>query len=84
MEGIAMLAETFGHPMYLGMKGAKEILHILNKKLGLRLNLKKIDEEIKDMENELVKRTGELAKVSKQAALKKIQGRFGKEISYIG
>lgn len=84
MEGVAMLAETFGHPMYLGMKGAKEILFILDKKLGLKLDLKKIDAEIKDMENELVKRTGELAKVSKQAALKKIQGRFGKEISYIG
>ena len=84
MNAIAFLAETYGHPMYLGIKGAREILKILNKNLNLKINIKKLDEEIKEVETEIVKRSGELAKVTKQTALKKLQGKIGKETSYIG
>jgi len=84
MSGIAMLAETFGHPMYLGMKGAKEILKILNKKLDLKLKMTKFDKEMEEMENEAMERSGDLSKISKQNALKKIQSRMGKDVSYIG
>jgi uncharacterized protein (TIGR00162 family) len=84
ISAIAFLAETFGHPMYLGVKGAREILKILNRKLNLKIDIKNMDKEIKDIENEMIKRTEELSEVSKQTALKKVKGKIGKEISYIG
>ena len=84
IEAISFLAETYGHPMYLGIKGAKEILNVLNKKLSLKLDINKLDKEIKDIETELMKKTEQLSEVSKQIALKRFQKKFGKEIDYIG
>jgi len=84
IEAIAFLAETFGHPMYLGVKGAREILKVLNKKLNLKINIKNMDEEIKDIEGEMIKRTEELSEVSRQTALKKVKGKISKDVSYIG
>jgi uncharacterized protein (TIGR00162 family) len=84
IQAIAFLAETYGHPMYLGVKGAREILKILTKKLNLGIDLKDLDKEIKELEKEIVKKTDELSEVSKQAAIKKVKGRFGEETSYIG
>jgi len=84
IEAIAFLAETYGHPMYLGVKGAREILKILSKKLNLDVDLKDLDKEIKELESELLKKTDELSEVSKQTALNKVKGRFGEETSYIG
>ena len=84
IEAVSLLAETFGHPMYLGIKGAKEILKVLNKKLDLKIDVNKLDREIKDIESEIMKKTEQLGEVSKQAALKKFQKQFGKEVDYIG
>ncbi len=84
IDAAALLAETYGHPMYLGIKGAREILKILNTKIGLKLNLKKLDKEIKNIEMEVMKKTGELSNVSKQTAIKKMKGKFGKDVAYIG
>lgn len=83
MESISFLAETYGHPMYLGIKGAKEILRILNRHLDLKLDVNKLDREIKDIENEIMKKTEQLSEVSKQIALKKLQ-KLGKGVDYIG
>lgn len=85
IPAISMLAETYGHPMYLGVKGAREILKILDKKLGLDIKLKELEKEIKELEKEMIKRTEELSEVSKQTAIKKLKGRLGEEeTSYIG
>jgi len=84
MEAISFLAETYGHPMYLGIKGAKEILKVLDKKLNLDININKLDKEIKDIESELMKKTEQLTEVTKQIALKKLQKRFGRDMDYIG
>ena len=84
IEAISFLAETYGHPMYLGIKGAKEILKVLNKKLELNIDVNKLDREIKDIEGEIMKKTEQLSEVTKQIALKKFQKRFGKDIDYIG
>src|SRR3989344_5052126 len=35
IPSIALLVQTFGHPNYLGIKGANEILRLLDKKLDL-------------------------------------------------
>ena len=84
IESVTLLAETFGHPMYLGIKGAREILKILNKKLNIGINLNDMDKEIKELETEMMKRTEEITEVRKQTAIKKLKGKFGDEVSYIG
>jgi proteasome assembly chaperone (PAC2) family protein len=84
IPSITLLAETFGHPMYLGIKGAREILKILNKKLDTGINLKDMDKEIKELESEMMKRTEELTEVSRQTAIKKLKSKLGEETSYIG
>lgn len=83
MEAISFLAETYGHPMYLGIKGAKEILNVLNKKLNLKIDINKLDREIKNIEGEMLKKTEQLSEVTKQIALKKLQSKIGK-VDYIG
>ncbi len=83
IDAIALLAETFAHPMFLGIKGSKKILKFLNKKLKLNLKFERLEKEIKEMESEILKRTDELAKVSKKTALNKMR-KFGKDINYIG
>ena len=84
MEAITFLAETYGHPLYLGVKGAREILRVLDSNLKWGLNLDKLEEEIEEIENEIIKRTKELGDVTKQTALKKLKGKLGGDISYIG
>jgi len=84
IDAISFLAETYGHPMYLGIKGAKEILKVLDKKLGLNIDINKLDREIKDIETEIMKKTEQLSEVTKQIAMKKFQKKFGKDIDYIG
>lgn len=53
IKAVSLLAETYGHPMYLGVKGTKEILKILNKRFNLKLNFKAIDKEIETIDTEL-------------------------------
>ncbi|MDP7179869.1 MAG: PAC2 family protein [Candidatus Woesearchaeota archaeon] len=84
IDAVSFLAETYAHPMYLGMQGAKEILKLLNSKLGLKIDMKKMDEEIQEIEKDLMKRTEELNDVVKQTAIKKLQGKLGEEVNYIG
>lgn len=82
IPAIALLAETFGHPMYLGIKGAKEVLRVLNKSLDLNIRIEKLDEEIKDIEKEMLKRNDDTKKGTMQL-LKKLKGRAN-EVNYIG
>ena len=80
MDAICLLAETYGHPMYLGVKGAREILKIVTKKLGLDISLKELDKEIDEIE---------LSGINKQAEAT-VKGQAGAlqpgehEHSYIG
>ena len=84
IEAISFLAETYGHPMYLGINGAKEILKVLDKELKLKLDLNKLDKEIKDIETQILKKTEQLNEVTSEIALKKLQKKFGKSFDYIG
>lgn len=80
ISAVALLAETFGHPMFLGLKGAKQTLKILEKKFEFKIDYKELNKEIKLMDREL---KGEdistKQKSPKMQRLKKI-----KETSYIG
>jgi hypothetical protein len=85
IPAIAFLAETYGHPMYLGVKGAREILKIMNKKLNVNIQLKDLDKELKELESEVLKRSGDLSEVTKQTAIKRLKGKIGAEdMNYIG
>lgn len=65
MEGVSILVETFGHPSHLGIRGAREIIKVLNKKLDLKINLNKIDKEIESIEREISGRSKNLKEMPK-------------------
>ncbi len=82
VKGVALLAETFGHPLYLGVKGAQELLRVIDRKFQLQIDLKKMGKEIIEMEKELMKKT-------KEWAAETMGGQAGakakyKEAGYIG
>ena len=65
INGVCLLAETYGHPLYLGVKGSKEVLKILNKKLSLDLDVQSISKEIEDIEEELAKKVKDINEIMK-------------------
>jgi len=83
MEGISFLAETYGHPMFLGIKGAIEILKVLDNKLNLKISMKRLNKEIKGIESDMLGKTDQINEVTRQAALKKLKGKLG-DVDYIG
>ena len=52
IPAVALLVETLGHPMYLGLKGAKAVMQLLMKTIGFELSLKDLDDEITQMEKD--------------------------------
>ena len=77
IPAIALLAETYGHPSYLGIKGAKELLKILNTTFSLKLKLDAI------VEMESIEKDIKNKKVSTVLPLKNIK-KASKDINYIG
>lgn len=53
IKAFCLLAETLGHPLYVGLKGAKELLIIFNGLYGFKLNFKNLDKEIRQMDAQL-------------------------------
>ncbi|MDO8556227.1 MAG: PAC2 family protein [Nanoarchaeota archaeon] len=49
IPAVSLLAETFAHPNYLGVDGAKELLKVLRNQLGLKINVDKLDDEFTNM-----------------------------------
>jgi len=84
IDAISFLAETYGNPMYLGIKGSMEILRVLDKKLKLGISMNRLNKEIKEVEADILNRTEQISEVAKQTALKKLKGKFGNEADYIG
>ena len=83
VKGVALLAETFGHPMYLGIKGAKEILRVLEKRFKLGFDIKKMTKEITEVENELLKKTKEWASESLHSSQAGAKAK-NRDVDYIG
>ncbi len=83
VDAVCLLAETFGHPMYLGIKGAREILKVLNGKLSLNIKFNELDKEIAEIEKGLSK-SGDISAILKQQTLKKLKAQLGEDVSYIG
>lgn len=80
IEGIALLAETLGHPMYLGIKGSKQLISVLNDSLKLNLDVSSFAKGIKDVDGEL----GNAAKKTSKELRKYKNALLTKETSYIG
>ncbi|MFA6461707.1 MAG: PAC2 family protein [Candidatus Woesearchaeota archaeon] len=79
--GAGLLAETFGHPMYLGVKGAQEVLNVIERKFQFGLDLRKMNKDIIEVEKDLIQKTQEWAAEMSGAAGAKPKK---KESSYIG
>ncbi len=80
ISAVSLLAETFGHPTHMGIKEAKEVLRALNKTLGLKLDLNKLDAEIKGIEKGIKSKSREFNRLSKNIQKASISD----DISYIG
>ncbi|MBN1503234.1 PAC2 family protein [Candidatus Woesearchaeota archaeon] len=81
IDAICLLAETYGHPMYIGLKEAEKLIKILDKKFSLNLNMKNLQKEIEAVESQF-KDIDALKKVPESKYLKKL--RQYKETNYIG
>ena len=66
VPAIAFLAETYGHPNYIGIKGAREILKLLNEKINLKLNFKDLDREVGEIEKEMKTKIKQVERVMKK------------------
>ncbi len=73
----ALLAETYGHPVYIGLPGARELLSVLIKRFGFSLSLAELDQEIKSLEKNMPRKPD-----GKQPIVKKYLKY--KETNYIG
>ncbi len=80
ISAVSLLAETFGHPTHMGIKEAKEVLRALNKTLGLKLDLNKLDAEIKGIEKDIKSKSREFSRLSKNIQ----KAHISDDISYIG
>lgn len=83
IKAAALLAETLAHQMYLGVKGATEILRVLNKKYRFGLKLNKLSKEISELEKEVLVKTKEW--LSELTAAQKAGAKANnRDASYIG
>ncbi len=55
INAVSLLAETFAHPNYFGVKSAQEVLKIINQKFSLNLKIKELESELIEVEKEVKK-----------------------------
>jgi len=53
IPAIILLAQTFHHPGYIGIKPARELIKLLDKKFSFNINLAALDKEIQDLESNI-------------------------------
>lgn len=78
IPAVSLLAETFGHPNYIGVQGAKELIEVLRKRLALQVKLDELEQEAIEIE----KSQEQLQKVSR--AIKRKQQTSFSPLDYIG
>ena len=84
IKAVSLLAETYGHPMHLGIKGTKEILKVLNKKFNLNLNLKAIEQEITGIDCESMHKDFSASDIPKSRSISKLKNKSCNDVKYIG
>ncbi|QQG39114.1 MAG: PAC2 family protein [Candidatus Woesearchaeota archaeon] len=81
IPAVCILAETFGHPNHLGIRGARELIKSLDKLFSLKLNFKKLDKEIDEIEKDILSKTSQFEDLLKKK-IKETEG--SEEKRYIG
>ncbi len=64
----ALLAESLAHPMYLGLRGAEQVLKLLAKAYGFKLDMQELEESIKALEDASRAPAGEMPKRPEEAS----------------
>jgi uncharacterized protein (TIGR00162 family) len=81
IPSVILLAETIGHPSHLGIKGAREIIKVLDEKFNLKIDIKELDKEVKSIEKEIKKNIDKIEPLEEEKTKKKDSK---EQISYIG
>ncbi len=81
VRAASLLAETYAHPMHIGLRGAKEIMKLLDKKYSLGMNLNKMEKDIKKIEDELKNAFKQHQELLEQS---RIENMRAEDTTYIG
>ncbi len=65
IPAVSLLGETYGHPMYIGLREAKEILKVLDVIFSFSLDFKELDEEIVAIDEQLQDNEPQKTKIGK-------------------
>jgi uncharacterized protein len=80
IPSVALLSETFGHPMYVGFSEARNVLSVLDKEFSLAVDFTDLDEEISMQNDECLN-----PEPSSPLAVSKRSKKFSpSELNYIG
>jgi hypothetical protein len=82
LKAVSLLAETYGHPMYVGIAGARELIRVLNTKLNLKLGMKQLEKELAEIEADIAENP-EFAPQLAHRSLAKLR-KSKSDTSYIG
>jgi len=80
IRAACLLAETYAHPMHLGLREAKELMMILEKKYKLGLDMSKVENDIAKLEKQLKP----MARQQEMLDEEKMMGKGHQDTSYIG
>ena len=87
MKGVCLLGETSGYPILPDPKAAEVVLRVLMKMLNVKLDIRKLDKKVKEME-EFIKKIEEMQRKAIGQMMQQQmppKGKEGKEeLSYIG
>ncbi|MFH1590625.1 MAG: PAC2 family protein [archaeon] len=84
MSAVALLAETLGHPLFIGVRGAQEQLKVLAKKFSITLDFNRVKREVKEIEANMLIRQDDVKGMSTGPGLKGYKDTLGKDVTYIG
>jgi uncharacterized protein (TIGR00162 family) len=84
MEGVCLLGKTSGFPIVTDPKAAENVLDILVKMFNLRINMKKLEKKVEEMEDFIKKVEGLQMKAVSELAKGTKAPTSGEELRYIG
>ncbi len=73
IPAVALLAETFAHPNYIGISGAKQILKILKREFKLDVNLAELDDDANEIQKNFAQ-ARRIKNLIKRKKLKPVKG----------
>ena len=80
IRAACLLAETYAHPMHLGLREAKELMMILEKEYKIGLDMSKVEKDIAKLEKQLKP----MARQQEMLDEEKMMGAGHQDTSYIG